>query len=242
MRPLEPQVQDDSQYGICGGLSFCPPTPFQLPTANLKAKIRREMRQRRALLSDQEQKQSGTLLARFFASSKLKIRAPKIGLFIPHRGEINVLALLKHCRQPFVPALPALRSGRLQFHGLLFPGEWRRNRYGIPEYIGRRSCPIQHLDVLVLPLVACDLAGRRLGMGGGYYDRALAYLRHRRYWRRPMLIGAAYYWQLVEQLPADAWDIPLDALLTDQGWVTFTARAHHIPSARNRFAATHAPC
>ena len=67
-----------------------------------------------------------------------------------------------------------------------------------------------------MPLVAFDAQGNRLGMGGGFYDASLAYLRTRRAFRKPKLIGVAYDFQHVATLPNELWDVPLDAVLTDR--------------------------
>ena len=53
-------------------------------------------------------------------------------------------------------------------------------------------------------------------MGGGFYDRSLAYLQHRRYWRKPVLAGLAHEIQKVEQLEAQSWDIPLNYVVTEK--------------------------
>jgi 5-formyltetrahydrofolate cyclo-ligase len=66
-----------------------------------------------------------------------------------------------------------------------------------------------------MPLVAFDEQGNRLGMGGGFYDRTLAYLRQREQWRRPLLIGLAHECQKVPSLESQRWDIPLDAIFTE---------------------------
>ena len=72
-----------------------------------------------------------------------------------------------------------------------------------------------------MPLVGFDHQGYRLGMGGGYYDATLAYMRHRRSWRKPRLVGIAYECQRVEKLPHDPWDMPLDAVVTEDGVIEF---------------------
>jgi len=70
--------------------------------------------------------------------------------------------------------------------------------------------------LIFLPLVAFDNAGNRLGMGGGYYDRTLAWKQRRRYWHGSRLIGVAYGFQQLERLPVESWDIGLDGILTDR--------------------------
>ncbi len=77
------------------------------------------------------------------------------------------------------------------------------------------------LDALILPLLAFDTQGQRLGMGGGFYDRSLAALRHRRRWRRPRLLGVAHGFQEVSELPREPWDVPLDGIVTEQGYRSF---------------------
>jgi 5-formyltetrahydrofolate cyclo-ligase len=73
------------------------------------------------------------------------------------------------------------------------------------------------LDLMLVPLVGFDGACNRIGMGGGFYDRTLAYLRRRRHWRRPRLIGIAHECQRVDRIDPRPWDIPLDAVVTEQG-------------------------
>src|SRR5687767_13746260 len=99
----------------------------------------------------------------------------------------------------------------------------RRNRFGIPEPTGRRCAP-QQLDLVLLPLVAFDRRGARLGMGGGFYDRTFAFLRVAGR-RKPRLVGLAHHFQEVAQLPREPWDVPLAAIVTERGWVSVkTAR------------------
>jgi 5-formyltetrahydrofolate cyclo-ligase len=74
------------------------------------------------------------------------------------------------------------------------------------------------LDLVLLPLVGFDDAGGRLGMGGGFYDRSLAYLARRQSWRKPTLLGLAHECQKVERLAQASWDVPLAGTVTDKHW------------------------
>ncbi len=67
------------------------------------------------------------------------------------------------------------------------------------------------------------MQGYRLGMGGGYYDATLAFMQHRRGWRKPRLVGLAYECQRVDTLPHEPWDMPLDAVLTERQLYRFTS-------------------
>lgn len=121
-------------------------------------------------------------------------------------------------KQCYLPVLDPLGSNRLWF-APLFPGaSLRPNRFGIPEpnVAARHLVSARHLDLLLLPLVAFDHLGNRLGMGGGFYDRSLAYIKHRHQWRRPHLYGVAHQFQCVPLLQQASWDIPLNGIVTDQ--------------------------
>ena len=68
--------------------------------------------------------------------------------------------------------------------------------------------------------MAFDDSGRRLGMGGGFYDRTFSFSRGRNLWRKPHIIGLAYAFQRVAALPMRSWDVALHAAVTEHG-VTF---------------------
>ena len=72
-------------------------------------------------------------------------------------------------------------------------------------------------DAIVVPLVGVDALGRRLGMGGGFYDRALEFRRSRRHWRGPHFVGLAFDCQRTDSKFAHPWDLRLDSLATESG-------------------------
>src|SRR5690606_24554150 len=74
------------------------------------------------------------------------------------------------------------------------------------------------LDVIFVPLVAFDSRGTRLGMGAGYYDRALAFRLLRKHWRGPKPIGLAYDYQRLPRIEPAPHDVPLDAVVTERGY------------------------
>lgn len=117
----------------------------------------------------------------------------------------------------YLPVLHPFRSGRLWFVRWR-PGEpLRMNRFGIAEPMIRanRLRPARHLDLVIVPLLGFDATCRRLGMGGGYYDRSFAFTARHLRARRPFLVGLAGEHQQVTSLPRRAWDIVLDAVVTE---------------------------
>ena len=82
--------------------------------------------------------------------------------------------------------------------------------------------PLKYMDIIFVPLVAFDRNGNRLGMGGGFYDRALAFTQNSTNLSRPLLLGLAHHFQEVERLTSKKWDIPLNGILTDQEFIKIT--------------------
>ena len=133
------------------------------------------------------------------------------------RGELPLHALLAP-RPPFDYCLPCVDAeNRLRFAPWQSGEPVQQNRYGIPEPdpASARYLDPEALDAVLLPLLAFDRRGHRLGSGAGYYDRSFAFLRERDRPTRPLLIGVAYGFQEVERLPDAPWDVPLDYVATD---------------------------
>lgn len=147
--------------------------------------------------------------------------ARRIACYLPNDGEVDLSLLIarldRYGKRCFLPVLDTLRPRRLWFAPYLPGDPLINNRFGIPE----PACPARHrvpawcLDLVLMPLVAFDDHGNRLGMGGGYYDRTLAFLQRRRHWKRPRLIGVGYEFQRLDSLPRRPWDIPLNGVVTD---------------------------
>lgn len=101
---------------------------------------------------------------------------------------------------------------------------WEEGPYGIPEPPRRRGTRPRRagFDLVVVPGVAFDRRGRRLGHGFGYYDRFLATLPE-----GVTRVGLAFTHQVVPEVPVDAWDVPVHAVVTEEGVI----RAAHAPGA-----------
>ena len=147
-------------------------------------------------------------------------RYRRIGFYMPMQDEIDLLPLLNQAlwlgKACYLPVVPQRYQRQLWFSRLSGRSSWYRNRFGIHEHWSPRALRARQLDLLFVPLVGFDEAGHRLGMGGGFYDASLAYLRRRMFWRKPLLVGVAYDCQKLAQVPHDPWDMPLDAVLTEK--------------------------
>ncbi len=140
-----------------------------------------------------------------------------------HRWQRQLPAGLTYC-------LPVLHEQTLRF------APWRpgqaltANRFGIPEpdlSLDDTLAPEQ-MALVVAPLVGFDAQGRRLGMGGGWYDRSFAF-RHQRP-APPWLVGVGFSVQQVDDLPVQPWDVAVDAICTDVSTlVCVPTNGRHLP-------------
>ena len=184
--------------------------------------MRRELRARRRALDAGVRRQAARGLARALARHPYFARARRLATYLARDGEIDPGELVarawasgRHC---YLPVLIDRPWPHLRFAPHTPDTRFVPNRFGIPEPdVPRRMLlPARALDLLLLPLVAFDAHGNRLGMGGGYFDRTLAYQRARA-WRRPRLLGLGYAFQQVAGLDAASWDVPLHGVVTERG-------------------------
>ena len=185
------------------------PTPREA-----KARLRAEMRARRAGLSPAALAEAGQDLARRLASMPAMAAARRVAAYRAVRGEVPLDALLGGARRE-VFTLPRVVGDDLEFVAFSDGQTLAPGAFGIPEPVGGEVVAFADHDAVLVPLTAFDGRGHRLGQGGGFYDRALASLPPAG--PRPVAIGVAHWFQQVEEIPVESWDVPLDAVATDRG-------------------------
>lgn len=184
-----------------------------------KQSIRQHIRHLRRSLSIEQQEKAGEGLLKNLKAMNLFANGDQAGFYLANDGEIDPAKSLQHairnnirCVLPIIPA----KGERLLFFGDV-NGQirYQPNRFGIPEpVVSESQCfGVDQLDWLLVPLVAFDAAGNRIGMGGGFYDTTLA---ARVDVNRPRVIGVAHEVQKVEEIPSDHWDIPISTIVTDE--------------------------
>lgn len=135
-------------------------------------------------------------------------------------GEVSPRRVLERAmaegKAVFLPVLDEREPRRLHFARWRPGAPMRENRFGIPEPVDAPRRAPDELDLVLAPLVACDRAGHRIGMGGGFYDTTFSY-RLERPDAAPRLVGLAYEFQVVERIEPREWDVPMDYLLTPEG-------------------------
>src|SRR5882672_1645995 len=186
----------------------------------MKAKLRQHMRAGRRALSAAEYGRRSKLAAKAVAGLPVFSAGKRIALYLPFDREADTAALIAAARSRgvrlFVPVIADRRHRRMRFYPL--DGATRRGAFGIavPASLAR-PLSSRWLNLIVVPLVGVDAAGRRLGMGGGFYDRALEFRRSRRHWPGPRLVGLAFDCQRTDLEFAEPWDLRLDSLATESG-------------------------
>ncbi|MBX8607876.1 5-formyltetrahydrofolate cyclo-ligase [Pseudomonas cichorii] len=189
-----------------------------------RPQLRRQLRKARRALTPGQQRAAALGLYRQLAQHPLFRRARHVSLYLPMDGEIDPRLLLRAAQRrgkaTYLPVLDAWPRTKMVFQRVR-PGEkFIPNRFRIPEpRINRaRQRRIWALDLILMPLVGFDDEGGRLGMGGGFYDRSLAYLARRKTWKKPLLLGLAHDCQKVERLAQASWDVPLQGTVSDSRW------------------------
>jgi 5-formyltetrahydrofolate cyclo-ligase len=203
---------------------FYEPKIMTEPAPLSRPHLRRMLRKARRALTPSEQRQAAHGLYRQLAQHPLFRRAKHISLYLPTDGEIDPRLLLRAAQRrgkaTYLPVLSAWPRTKMVFQRVRPGDKLLPNRFRIlePRVNARRQRKVWALDLVLLPLVGFDDVGGRLGMGGGFYDRSLAYLARRQSWRKPTLLGLAHECQKVERLAQASWDVPLAGTVTDKQW------------------------
>lgn len=207
-RPVDPNTNgvDGPVHFILHYSAFHPFMPAQA-----KQLLRQQARQIRADLRARQPDFAKTLAT--YAADLALLPGTLIGAYAPLPDEADPTELVRALAKTCPIAYPRVVSNAapLVFH--LWSGEaLSPGTFGIPEPAA--ASPIVTPTVLLVPLLAFDARGHRLGYGGGFYDRTLASLSAR-------TIGIAFAGQEIENLPDSAHDHPLGAVLTEKGLSPF---------------------
>jgi 5-formyltetrahydrofolate cyclo-ligase len=185
----------------------------------IKQTIRRNCQQLRKTLPHATQQAAARKICDLILALDRYHQATQLALYHAVNGEIDLSFLWDSAvSEGKICCMPALDNQSLVFLPATPTTPSTLNRLNIPEpnIPLALAIPPARIDLMLIPLVAFDDRGTRLGQGGGFYDRALAQERP------PCLLGVAYDFQRQPFIPAEAWDIPLTGVVTERGvqWYT----------------------
>ena len=188
-----------------------------------KGELRKQYKEKRKALGEAQRAQLSKKIARRFVEEIALWGQEKVFVFLPIErfAEIDTYALIDTLRKQY-PVLQLVLS-RTELGGTaLHTFRWTANtqihinEWGIPEPEGGPEVPANEIDLAIIPLLAYDLQGHRVGYGKGYYDRFLAQCRPGM--RR---IGLSFFTPEAEIADTDAHDIPLDACVPPEQVIFF---------------------
>lgn len=143
--------------------------------------------------------------------------ASNIACYIPMADEVDTRSIIARAwranKRVFVPVTRS--SGEMFFREIQTATTLLQNRMSVWEPEAGEIVAPRLLQLVITPVVVFDRTCNRIGMGGGYYDRCFAFLRHRKHWFRPKLMGVAFECQKVEKISPNAWDIRLYRVITE---------------------------
>lgn len=192
-----------------------------------RSDLRRQLRAARRALTAEQQIQAGRDLAEIILRQPSLAESQHVALYLANDGEIDpgilISRLWEQGKRCYLPVIAKDNGRVLSFITYQPETLLIKNKYGIPEpeYKEKFIIPPQELDLVLMPLTGFDEKGRRLGMGGGYYDRTFEFIRTA---GKPLLTGLAHECQKVANIPTEHWDIPMAGIATNK-------RYYQAPSA-----------
>ena len=189
-----------------------------------RQELRRLCRTARSAMGKSARADASRLICRRLRSSPFYWRARRLAFFWPMGAEVDLRELMgsaiAHGKRCYLPVMR--RDGGLCFVRYR-PGDPvvpNAQRIPEPRFRPQDEVPAGELDLVCMPLAGFDRSGTRLGMGGGYYDRAFAF-RLSPQIRKPRLVGVAFACQELASIPRERWDVPLEALVTERELIRF---------------------
>jgi 5-formyltetrahydrofolate cyclo-ligase len=196
--------------------------PAELSLREEKRALRRAMSEQRDVIAqDQRDEMTAHATERFLDLPEIRAARTVAG-FVSTRSEIDTEPLLEQLRKRGVDVvLPRVSTGlippRLRFHRTKTRSDLVFGIFGLLE--PGMECPelsAHEIDVFMVPGLAFDKRGARIGYGGGYYDELAAYVHAHPDASNARFIGYTFEFQLVEACPSGEWDVPLDTIVTDE--------------------------
>jgi 5-formyltetrahydrofolate cyclo-ligase len=180
-----------------------------------KYQIRQEISRIRNSLSEYEIVNNSHIISRNVISTKEFRNSRSIGIYYPIRSEVKTFEIIRHslATKKTIGLPRIIDSKRIAFYKIMEKSleeiKFTKGKYGILENAISDSI-VEEMDLLIIPGIAFDLQGNRIGYGKGYYDRFLSSRK------ATYNIGLAFENQIIKKIPNTEYDIPVDLLFTEK--------------------------
>ncbi|HTY21468.1 MAG TPA: 5-formyltetrahydrofolate cyclo-ligase [Geobacteraceae bacterium] len=178
-----------------------------------KRSLRQSMLARRKGLTLAEARSASLQVQNTFISTGEFARARVVAIYAPIHNEVDTSEVMyATLASSKVLLLPAVDHDGMVLRRVSGPDDLRKGAFGIPE--PTPGCPLhppEEADLIVVPGIAFDTGGNRIGYGKGYYDRALHQLEG-----RGRLVGFCYDFQLVERIAGEPHDVLMDMIISER--------------------------
>lgn len=182
-----------------------------------KAALRQQIRARLSGMTAEQRTADSSNARSLVERQTVWKQAQAVLFFAPLPGELDIWPLLDDAlaagKTVALPRFDAEASGYISCRIQNLAGDLQTGRYGVREAAGH--CPpieLSRLDLILVPGVAFDLCGRRLGRGKGFYDQLLALVRG-------TTCGVAFDEQIVGEIPVEPHDVAVNCILTPTRWI-----------------------
>lgn len=184
-----------------------------------KESIRNSVAKKRSVLSDKDVKQKSSLIFNHLSTLEVFKHSKSIALYSPILKEVRtelIFDMSIHLEKEVY--FPRVNSSSLNFYRVYDLEQLKPGEFGVmepePDLV---KADIQNIDLFIIPGLAFDEFGNRLGFGKGYYDRALMNIPHYK------KVGLAYSFQLLDSVPVDENDCGVGLIITEKG-IVFSRR------------------
>lgn len=192
---------------------------MNLAATQSTARIRTAAKRARRSIRDDARTAASAEIASHIMNSREFLASRTLACYLHDWDEVDTRAIIERAwcakKRVFAPVID--RHGGMRFHALYPETRLEQNQFGLWEPIATSAISPRELDIVITPVVAFDDDLNRIGMGGGHFDRCFAFLRNRKRWLRPKLIGVAFDCQRVEKITPNPWDVRLYRIISEAG-------------------------
>lgn len=176
-----------------------------------KIQLRQEIAEKRQLLDPRQRTTASLRIVERIQKLRVFMEAKSVALYMAIAGEVDLAPLFPYCwntgKSTSIPVFNA-ETRRYELASVTADTTFNTGNYGIKEPAEPSHVPVGSMDLIVVPGVAFDPNGNRLGRGGGYYDRLLNGFEG-------AMVAVAFDFQIFSSIPCDTHDIPVHYVVTE---------------------------